>query len=465
MIKEITIPEIGENVESGEVIKVLVSQGDMVEEDQGIIELETEKAVVEIPSPDGGKITEITVSEGDSVKIGQTIGKIETEGEEGAEEEAEEKEPEEAEEPEEETEEKPEDEEEKVEAKEEKEEVKEEPEKEKSKPEKKLPEAKPQKSPQKKEPEEKAPGKDVAPAAPSVRRLARELGADISKIAGSGPGGRITQDDVKHYIKRIVSGETSPAAGVKQTETGAPTLDMPDFSQWGEISREPLTRVRSIIAQGTSATWNTIPHVTQFDRADITELETFRKKYGKKAEDAGGKLTVTAILMKVLVSALKQFPRFNASIDLHSAQIIYKYYYHLGIAVDTERGLLVPVIRDVDQKSILDLSVELKELADKTRGRKISPDELEGGTFTISNQGGIGGTDFTPIVYWPQVAILGVSRASVEPVFMDGEFKPRKILPLSMSYDHRIIDGADAARFLRWVKEALEHPFLINFEV
>jgi pyruvate dehydrogenase E2 component (dihydrolipoamide acetyltransferase) len=242
--------------------------------------------------------------------------------------------------------------------------------------------------------------------------------------------------------------------------------EMPDFSKWGDISRKPLSKVRSIIAGGTEQSWSLIPHVTQFDKADITDLEIFRKKYSKIAEKEGGKLTVTAIILKVIVAALKKYPRFNSSIDPQKGEIIYKEYYNIGMAVDTDRGLLLPVIRDVDKKSILDLSVELLELADRTRDKKVTPDEMEGGTFTISNQGGIGGTDFTPIVFWPQVAILGISRASKQPVYDEDEetFKPRTVLPLSLSYDHRIIDGADAARFLRWVTEALEHPFLIDFE-
>jgi pyruvate dehydrogenase E2 component (dihydrolipoamide acetyltransferase) len=238
----------------------------------------------------------------------------------------------------------------------------------------------------------------------------------------------------------------------------------PDFGRWGNIEREEMSKVRSITAKNMSAAWSAIPHVTQFDKADITELERFRKKYSRIVEDAGGKLTVTAVLLKVIAAALEHFPRFNASIDVGKNEIIYKKYYHIGMAVDTDRGLLVPVIRDVNKKSIVELAVELTELAEKARRKQIRPDDLEGGTFTISNQGSIGGTDFTPIIYWPQVAILGVSKASTLPAYIDGELKPRKILPLSLSYDHRVNDGADAARFLSWVVEALEHPLLLSFE-
>ncbi|HEQ98549.1 MAG TPA: biotin/lipoyl-binding protein [candidate division Zixibacteria bacterium] len=476
MIKEIKIPEIGESVDSGEVVAVLVSKGDMVEKDQPLIEVETEKAVVEIPSTEAGKVTELSVSEGDSVKIGQVIARVDTEGEgeeagqEAPEPEEEEAQPEKEEKAEKEKAEEKEDKaKEKAKKKEEQEEEeaeaeeKEEPEEEE---EKKKPAAK-KEEPEKKKPapkkkaEEKEEEKQLAPAAPSVRRLARELGADINLIPGSGPGGRISLEDVKRYVRHIIEGGRA-----SMPEAAEGIKEMPDFSRWGEITRKPLSKVRSIIAGGTAQSWSLIPHVTQFDKADITELENFRRKYSKMVEKEGGKLTVTAILLKVIAAALKKYPRFNASIDPQKGEIIYKEYYNIGMAVDTDRGLLVPVIRGVDKKSIFDLSVELLELADRTRDKKVMPDELEGGTFTISNQGGIGGTDFTPIVFWPQVSILGVSRASKQPVFdeEEGTFKPRIILPLSLSYDHRIIDGADAARFLKWVSEALEHPLLLDFE-
>lgn len=442
MIKEIKIPEIGETVKSGEVISVLVSVGDVIDVDQSLIELETEKAVVEIPSTEKGKITEITVKEGDTIKIGQVIAKVETEaGDGGATNEEEEPEEKKEPEPEKKPEPEPEDE---------------------VKPEEEKPEPKPQKPPQRKEKKPaSAPAKmgQLAPAAPSVRRLARELGADLDQIKGTGPGGRISLDDVKRYVRGAV-GEENIAPSV----ISAGTSEMPDFAKWGEIHAEKISKVRGKIAESTSKSWMTIPHVTQYDQADITEVEKFREKYGRKAEEEGGKLTITILLMKVIAAALEKFPKFNASLDVGRGAIIYKGYYHIAIAVDTEHGLLMPVIRDVDKKSIIDLSAELVEMSERARRRRVMPDELEGGTFTISNQGGIGGTDFTPIIYWPQVAILGVSRASIKPIFIEGEFKPRKILPLSLSYDHRIIDGADAARFLGWVTEALEHPFLLEFE-
>lgn len=450
MAKDIKIPDIGEKVESGKVVSVLVSKGDSVSVDDPIIEFETDKAVVEIPSPEAGKITEILVSEGDEMNVGDVIARIDTEGKADAEEE---EPPEEKDSDKEkaEKEEQPEEE----EAEEEPEE--EEPEEEEPE-EKKEQRPKKDKAPKKAAKEKEAPaGRGPAPASPSVRRLARELGADINAVAGTGPGGRITEEDVKSHVR----GGAKPAS-----PKGAPSApaDLPDFSRWGEIEEQELSTVRRLTAESTANSWNTIPHVTQFDRADITGVQEFIDKHSKKVEKAGGKLTITAVLLKVLAHGLLKNPRFNASIDVDNNKLIFKKYVHIGMAVDTERGLLVPVIRDVDQKSILDLAVEVVQMAERTRNKKIKPEDLEGGTFTISNQGGIGGVDFTPIVYWPQVAILGVSRASIQPVYRDGEFKPRTILPLSLSYDHRVIDGADAARFLRWVTESLEHPFVMHLE-
>ncbi len=242
---------------------------------------------------------------------------------------------------------------------------------------------------------------------------------------------------------------------------GVQAEPLPDFEKWGAIERQPMSKVRETTAQHLSYAWSTIPHVTQFDKADITDLENLRKQYAGQVQNKGGKLTLTAILLKVAAQALKKFPQFNASVDMIHKEIIFKKYVNIGVAVDTERGLLVPVIKDVDQKSITELSVELSELSGKARERKLGLEEMQGGNFSISNLGGIGGTGFTPVVNAPEVAILGVSRSEMQPVFKDGQFVPRLILPLSLSYDHRIIDGADAARFLRWVCQALEQPFLL----
>jgi len=294
-----------------------------------------------------------------------------------------------------------------------------------------------------------------------VRRMARELGIDIGDVPGSGPGGRISIDDVTAHARQVMSGAGQPAGGA------VPAVALPDFTRWGEIDRQPMRAVRRKTAEHLSAAWATIPHVTQHDLADITQLEELRKKYAKQAEAAGGNLTVTAIAVKVVASALRVFPQFNTSIDLANETIIFKKYVHIGVAVDTDRGLLVPVIRHADTKNILQLATELAQLSEKARNRKLSLDEMQGGCFSISNLGGIGGTSFTPIVNAPEVAILGISRARMEPVYRgpeNGEFSARLMLPLSLSYDHRAIDGADGARFLRWVAEAFEQPFLLALQ-
>ena len=461
MAKEIRLPEVSKSVESGDVVKVLVKKGDTIEIDQPVIELETDKAMFEVPSTEAGTVTEINVKEGDIINIGDLILKLDSNGaaaEDGKPEKTEKESPKESkkeskEEPREEI---------KEEAKEEiKEEIKEEkPEEQEKQEERDNREEKAPEVQQIQEAQEETP--DItsdgipAPASPSVRRLARELGADINSVPGSGPGGRISQDDVKMYVKSAMSRGAAPAS---PGGTGISHRALPDFSKWGDIVKEPMSKVRKLTADSMTYAWTTIPQVTQFDKADITELEAFRKKQAPKIEKAGGQLTVTAILLKVISIALEKFPQFNASIDMAGQEVIYKKYFNIGIAVDTDRGLLVPVVKGVNGKSLKDLAIELSEIAEKTREKKITPEEMDGGNFTISNLGGIGGTNFTPIVYSPQVAILGVSRASMEPVYKDGEFVPGFVMPLTLTYDHRIIDGADAARFLRWVCEALENPF------
>jgi pyruvate dehydrogenase E2 component (dihydrolipoamide acetyltransferase) len=240
-----------------------------------------------------------------------------------------------------------------------------------------------------------------------------------------------------------------------------PSQPLPDFSKWGDVERKPMSNIRRKTADHLGHAWNVIPHVTQHDKADITGFEGLRKQYGPRVERAGGKLTVTAVALKIAATALKKFPQFAASIDSARGQLVYKKYAHIGVAVDTDRGLLVPVIKDVDQKGITELSVELAKASEKARAGKLTLDEMSGGVFTITNLGGIGGTAFTPIVNWPEVAILGMSRGSQEPVYDGQQFQPRLMLPLSLSYDHRVIDGADAARFLRWISEAFEQPFVL----
>ncbi len=425
-IVEFKVPVLGENIKSAQIAKVLIKPGDKINADQILMELETDKATVEVPSEYAGTIKEVKVKDGDTVKVGQPVFLIET----------------------------------------------------KSMPEskKEVPETKPTAKTEK-EVEKPKPAKEhthmpqvidiprdivkkVVPAAPSVRKFAREIGIDIHQVKGSGKGGRITVDDVKAFAKnlnqKIQSGQISTPGLLQEP--------LPDFSKWGEIERIQMNNVRKKTAEHLSYAWSTIPHVTQFDKADITNLEKVRKEYSKKVEAAGGKLTVTAILIKIAASALKVFPQFNTSVDMQKSEVVYKKYFNIGVAVDTDKGLLVPVIKDVDKKNIVDISVELAEISQKARDKKLSLEDMQGGNFTISNLGGIGGTYFTPIVNSPEVAILGVSRSSYEPVYIDGKFEPRLMMPLSLSYDHRIIDGADGIRFLRWIVEALENPFLIALE-
>ncbi|MGH7598743.1 MAG: 2-oxo acid dehydrogenase subunit E2, partial [bacterium] len=386
------------------------------------------KALLEVPAEAGGVIKEIRVKEGDEIKVGQTFLVVET-GTDGKK------------------------------AKEEKNENAE------SNRIKTVEKESPKEKPAEEARQPVAPArpderKEIAPAAPSVRRFAREIGIDINTVPGSGPGGRISIEDVKAFAKQINQQKAAPAAAFM----GIAAEPLPDFAKWGEVERKPMSKIRQATARHLSFAWATIPHVTQFDKTDITELEKLRKQYGKKVEAAGGKLTVTSVLLKIISAALKVFPQFNASLDMAKNEIVYKKYYHIGVAVDTEHGLLVPVIRNVDRKNIIALSVELTQVAEKARNRKLSLDDMQGGNFSISNLGGIGGTGFTPVVNAPEVAILGISRGQMEPIYLNGNFEPRLMLPLSLSYDHRLIDGADAARFLRWVAEAIEQPFRIVLE-
>jgi pyruvate dehydrogenase E2 component (dihydrolipoamide acetyltransferase) len=284
-----------------------------------------------------------------------------------------------------------------------------------------------------------------------VRRYARELGVNIADVSGSGPGGRIGQQDVKHRVQTLL-------AGGGAARPAAPPL--PDFTKWGEVEVTPMSNIRRKTAEHLSAAW-VAPHVTQHDKADVTVVEEFRKTYGARVEAGGGKLTVTAILVKVAALALERFPQFASSVDMANESIILKKYRHIGLAVDTPNGLLVPVIRDVDRKSLTEIAADIGVVSKKARDRKLGLDDMAGGVFTISNLGGIGGTSFTPIVNQPEVAILGVSRGAMEPVWRDNQFVPRQMLPLSLSYDHRVIDGADGARFLRFIAETLEQPLSV----
>jgi pyruvate dehydrogenase E2 component (dihydrolipoamide acetyltransferase) len=446
---EFKLPELGENISEGDLVRLMISPGAKVSEGQPVMELETDKAVVEVPSSISGVVKEVRVKQGEKIKVGQVIFTLEgaaapqperpkhipvehVSGQQGARLafqaaiQAEGKTEEQA-----------------------------------------LPPDPPQPLPAgfamptqlgKVAGTEREP----VPAAPHVRRLAREIGIDIHDVKGTGPGGRISENDVKAHSKSLLASVATAAQSQRGPQSAQPEL--PDFTKWGKVERVSIRGVRRKTAEHLWQAWTTIPHVTQNDKADITELEQLRARFAPKAQEAGGKMTVTAIALKVCSSALKIFPQFNASIDLAKDEIVYKQYINIGVAVDTDRGLLVPVIRDVDKKNIVELATELTQLSKKARDKKLTLAEMEGGTFTITNLGGIGGTGFSPIVNYPEVAILGLSRSSTEPVWLNGKFEPRLVLPVSLSYDHRLIDGADAARFLRWIAEAFEQPFLLSVQ-
>ena len=466
MPTDVKLPELGENISAGDVLRVLVNPGDTVAKDQPVLELETDKATIEVPSSAAGQVAEVMVKAGDKVSVGQTILRLGDGTGAAAAAPAPAAAPARAPEP---------------------------PQQPKAAapapapaaPATPRPVPAPAAPPAASErtaaesrgqkvvdisravrpPAEPADtGLPPAPAAPSVRRMARELGVEINEVPGTGPAGRISIEDVKAHAKRLITG--TQAAAESPRGGALPAEPLPDFSRWGEIERTPMRAVRRKTAEHLSAAWVTIPHVTQHELADVTALEELRKKYGKQVEAAGGALTFTAIATKIVASALKTFPQFNSAIDLAADELIVRKYVHIGIAVDTDRGLLVPVVRDADKKNIVQIAVEISQLSEKARTRKISLEEMQGGCFSISNLGGIGGTFFTPIVNSPEVAILGISRAKMEPVYdkATGGFTPRLMLPLSLSYDHRVIDGADGIRFLRWVAEAFEQPFLLSLQ-
>ncbi len=407
-----------EGVESVEVNAVKVKVGDVIAADQAVLEVQADKAALEITTPMAGRVVEIRVKEGQEVKVGEVYLVLDGTNGDAA------KKPESA-----------------VIT-----------EKRKEPPKTKTP---PSAAPAKPALPEKVPaptaptdGK-IVPAGPATRHLARELGIDLAQVHGTGRSGRVSEEDVKNYVRQIAVGGPPIAAPV----AGGAAPPLPKFEDFGPVERQPVSGLRKIIARNLSLAWNLIPHVTQHDLADITDLESFRKDQSAR----GTKLTVTAFALKAAVIALKKFPTFNSSLDTANNQLVLKRYLHLGVAVDTPNGLVVPVLRDVDEKSVLQLAEELTAVAARARDGKLDPNEMKGGTFTITNLGGIGGTAFTPIVNWPEVAILGLSRGRLEPTIRDGQVVPRLLLPLSLSYDHRVIDGAAAARFTRFVAELLEN--------
>ncbi len=443
MPKEFKLPDLGEGIHEGEILSVRVSEGDKVNEGDIILEVETDKAAVEVPSPYTGVVKEIRIKPGDTVNVGDVMMTFSV-GEEAAETG------------------KPS--EERVEEKEEK-----------------PPEGKPEKKPPKEKEEEKGreeelptekPREGPVPASPATRRLARELGVELRRVRPSGPKGLVTAEDVRAFAegkekpeeRREEKAEKKPEEKPKEERPlAAPAPKLPDFSRWGPIERVPLRSIRKSTARQMAVAWSQIPHVNNQDVADMSKLEAFRRKHKEEIEAKGGKLTHTVFALKAAATALKAFPRFNSSIDPQAGEIIEKHYYHVGVAVATDDGLIVPVIKDVDRKSILDLSIELKELAERTRQRKVNLGELQGGTFTITNVGPMGGGQFVPIINYPEAAILGMGAATMQPAVIGNEkqgyrIEPRLKMPLVLCIDHRVLDGADAVPFLRMIVEALEDP-------
>jgi pyruvate dehydrogenase E2 component (dihydrolipoamide acetyltransferase) len=470
---EVKLPPLGEDVASGIVLDVLVSPGDHVEPDQPVLRLETDKATTDVPAASAGTVREVLVHQGQEVHSGDPILRVDEEGggaspetakrltepgahdEEAGTVEREERAAEPRREP----------------------PRAQTPEPRREPPRAKAPEPRPEperptlereagarayehaeREAMRREREPAGPRRLFEPVAapPTVRRLARELGVEVSEVAGTGPGGAITEEDVKSHVRDLLDRLRRPHLPERP--------ELPDFAAEGPVEREPLSAVRRATARSVARSWSEIPHVTQFDRADITDLEAFRKRYADEATRAGGKLTVTAILVKVCAAALQRFPDFNASLDLERAERIVKRYVHIGVAIDTPGGLLMPVLRDADRKGLVTLAAELGQMAERARARRTPSEELRGASFAITNLGGLGTTAFTPIVAWPMVAILSVGRSEVQPVWRDGRFEPRTILPLGITYDHRAVDGADAARFLRWIAETLEAPLRLTLE-
>ncbi len=441
MSRSFKLPDLGEGIHEGEVLNVPVAVGDSVTEGDPILEVETDKAAAEIPSPFTGKVEEIKVKPGDMIQVGDVLMTF-SGPEEG------EAPPEEKEAP----------------GKEKPDEPDEAEEKKKEKPDKRdeKKEAKKEKKPDAAEKE--AP----VPASPATRRLARELEVDLHAVSPSGPGGRVTADDVRQFAeegkKKAPEEKTAPSEekpGARPIAEKAPEL--PDFSRWGEVERVPVRSIRRATAKQMALAWSQIPHVYNQDMVDMSKLEAFRQKRKQEVEEKGGRLSVTVFALKAAATALKENPRFNASMDTESGEMVLKHYYHIGVAVSTEEGLVVPVIRDVDRKSILELSIELKDLVDRTRDRKVKLAEMQGGTFTITNVGPMGGGYFTPLINFPEVAILGLGAARMQPTVIEDDegqnvIVPHLKMPVVLSIDHRILDGADALKFMATFMESMEDP-------
>jgi pyruvate dehydrogenase E2 component (dihydrolipoamide acetyltransferase) len=421
--REFTLPNLGEGIENGVVVAVNVKPGDTVTTGQELFTIETDKASMPLPADADGKVEEVRVKQGDKVNIGAVLAILSGAG---------------AAKP--------------LAA---------------SPPSPPVAQPKPQPQPT---PAQVAAGpsgngspgviadRSVVPAGPATRRYAREHGVNLAEVPGTARGGRITVEDVKSHIRNRMS-QPAAASGFA---VGTPPL--PDFSKYGPVEKKPVSNLRKKIAENLTVTWHTVPAVTQYDLADITDLEAGRKRIAEGLPKGSPKVTMTVLAIKAAVAALREFPHINASLDLANTEVVYKHYFHIGIAVDTERGLVVPVIRDADKKTIRDLAAEVATLAEKARGGKLTIDEMRGGTFTITNLGGIGGTAFSPIINYPEVAILGLSRSSIQPVFKDGQFVPRLLMPLCLTYDHRIIDGADGARFTTRLVQLFSDPIRLLME-
>jgi pyruvate dehydrogenase E2 component (dihydrolipoyllysine-residue acetyltransferase) len=417
---DLKLPALGEGADSGTVVNLFVKEGDSLAVDQPVLELENEKAVATIPSTAAGVVTKVHVKSGDKLSVGQRILTLTESGQADA------------------------------------------PAKSAARPapakaKTPAPAPAPEETPEPPEDDAPAPADAASgePAAsPSIRKLARELNLDLKRVRGSARGGRITIDDLRAYIQRLQKGAAAPA---RDSAPPRPVVESIDFSRWGAVTKKPFSPLRQVIARRMAESANTIPHVTQFDEADITGLLALRKKFVEAYDKKGARLTVTSFVLKAVAETLKRHPLFNSSLDEMSQEIVFKEYFHIGIAVDTEAGLIVPVLRDVDKKDLAQVSKDLEALATRARERKVAADELKGGTFTISNQGGIGGAQFTPIINKPEVAILGMGKGAVKAVVREGKIEQRTLLPLALSYDHRVADGANAARFIVDLVKAIEN--------
>jgi pyruvate dehydrogenase E2 component (dihydrolipoyllysine-residue acetyltransferase) len=448
---EFRLPALAEGVEAADVAAVLVAPGETVEAGQAMFEMETEKASAQIPAPAAGRVEEIRIQRGEKVRVGAVMAVLLTTDAPGVGRRVsgvalegvirnpssvirDESAPAITDHGSRITDDTP------------------------------TPPAR-HPTPDARHPARPAPGRNgeegapPVPAGPATRRLARELGVDLRRVPASGRGGRVTPEDVKSFVRDQVTG---PVRAAEPGTLAAPPL--PDFAQWGEIERRPIPGIRRRIAENLSLAWRLCPQVTQYDQADVTELEAGRRRYLETLPPGAPKVTMTVLAIKAVVAALKAFPQFNSSLDTAADAWVFKKYYHIGVAVDTEHGLLVPVVRDADRKNALDLAQELADLAERARARKLGPEEMRGGTFTITNLGGIGGTAFSPIVNYPEVAILGISRAAWQSVVIDGSAQIRLVLPLCLSYDHRVIDGADGARFTSYLAKALSDPVRLLME-